>query len=73
MIYDSGEVSLEHLLLSWYPSQSQPTLTINFVERSQGVIDSGLVRSHEDMWSCVCRTLAKLFEDAGENSRHPKP
>jgi len=21
VIYDSGEVSLEHLLLSWYPSQ----------------------------------------------------
>jgi len=29
VIYDSEQVSLEHLLLSWYPSQSQKDLHIS--------------------------------------------
>ena len=34
VIYDSGKVSLEHLLLSWYPSQlSQPTLSLSRCEQ----------------------------------------
>ena len=43
VIYDSGQVSLEHLLFSWYPYEnpsSQPTLSLSTRMR-QKLAESG--------------------------------
>jgi len=41
VIYDSGKVSLEHLLLSWYPSERGSTSVWSLVEPTnpESIID----------------------------------
>ena len=47
VIYDPGKVSLEHLLLSWYPSQSQPTLSLIMSCRDPGdSVDDAMMNNH---------------------------